>query len=147
MEHHTFPDTDVPKAYGAYSHAVIAGDFVFLAGQTARDPVTGRLIEGDVAAQTRRSLEIVRSILGELGLGLTDIVRSTVYLANIGDWDEMNRAYSSVLQPPYPARSTPEVKLPYGALVSIEVTAYRGRKPAGRLARYNHVFTGAGAAQ
>ena len=128
MEHHTFPDTDVPKAYGAYSHAVIAGDFVFLAGQTARDPVTGRLIEGDVATQTRRSLEIVRSILGELGLGLTDIVRSTVYLANIGDWDEMNRAYSRVLQPPYPARSTPEVKLPYGALVSIEVTAFRGRK-------------------
>jgi 2-iminobutanoate/2-iminopropanoate deaminase len=128
MEHHTFPDTDVPKAYGAYSHAVIAGDFVFLAGQTARDPVTGRLIEGDVATQTRRSLEIVRSILGELGLGLADIVRSTVYLANIGDWDEMNRAYSSVLQPPYPARSTPEAKLPNGALVSIEVTAYRGRK-------------------
>ena len=128
MEHHSFPDSAVPKAYGAYSHAVIAGDFVFLAGQTARDPVTGRLIEGDVATQTRRSLEIVRSILGELGLGLADIVRSTVYLANIEDWDEMNRAYSSVLQPPYPARSTPEVKLPYGALVSIEVTAYRGRK-------------------
>ena len=128
MEHHTFPDSAVPKAYGAYSHAVIAGDFVFLAGQTARDPETGRLMEGDVAAQTRRSLEIVRSILGELGLGLADIVRSTVYLANIADWDEMNRAYSSVLQPPYPARSTPEVKLPYGALVSIEVTAYRGRK-------------------
>ena len=117
-----------PRPMGPYSHAVIAGDFVFLAGQTARDPVTGRLIEGDVAAQTRRSLEIVRSILGELGLGLADIVRSTVYLANIEDWDEMNRAYSSVLQPPYPARSTPEVKLPYGALVSIEVTAYRGRK-------------------
>ena len=128
MEHHTFPDAAVPKAYGAYSHAVIAGDFVFLAGQTARDPVTGRLIEGDVAAQTRRSLEIVRSILGELGLGLTDIVRSTVYLANIDDWDAMNREYSKVLQPPYPVRSTPEAKLPNGALVSIEVTAYRGRK-------------------
>ncbi len=130
MEHHTFPDSAVPKAYGAYSHAVIAGDFVFLAGQTARDAVTGRLIEGDVAAQTQRSLEIIRGILGELGLGFTDIVRSTVYLANIEDWDAMNRVYSKVLQPPYPARSTPEVKLPYGALVSIEVTAYRGRKPA-----------------
>jgi 2-iminobutanoate/2-iminopropanoate deaminase len=130
MEHHTFPDTAVPKAYGAYSHAVIAGDFVFVAGQTARDSITGRVIEGDVSAQTHRCLEIVRSIMGELGLGLTDIVRSTVYLANIDDWDAMNRVYSSVLQPPYPARSTPEVKLPFGALVSIEVTAYRGRKPA-----------------
>jgi 2-iminobutanoate/2-iminopropanoate deaminase len=128
MDHHTFPDSAVPKAYGAYSHAVVAGDYVFLAGQTARDAVTGRLIEGDVAAQTRRSLEIIRGILGELGLGLADIVRSTVYLARIEDWDAMNRVYSTVLQPPYPARSTPEAKLPNGALVSIEVTAYRGRK-------------------
>ena len=130
MEHHTFPHTVVPRAYGPYSHAVIAGDFVFVAGQTARDSTTGLVIEGDVSAQTLRCLEIVRTILSELGLALTDIVRATVYLANIDDFDAMNRVYSSILQPPYPARSTPEVKLPFGALVSIEVTAYRGRKPA-----------------
>ena len=63
MEHHSFPDTSIPAAYGPYSHTVIAGDFVFLSGQTARDPKTGILIEGDVAAQTHRCLEIVREIL------------------------------------------------------------------------------------
>jgi len=126
MEHHSFPDTTIPKGYGAYSHAVVAGDFVFLAGQTARDAVTGKVIPGDVAFQTRRALEIVAEILGELELTLADIVRSTVYLANVDDWDEMNRVYAEVMPAPYPARSTPEAKLPYGALVSIEVTAFRG---------------------
>ena len=126
MEHHTFPDTDIPAAYGPYSHAIEAGDFVFLAGQTARDSATGRLIDGDIGAQTARCLEIVREILGKLGLGLQDVVRTTVYLADIGDFDAMNRVYSAAFQSRYPARSTPQVKLPFGALVGIEVTAYRG---------------------
>ena len=117
----------MPKAYGAYSHAVVAGDFVFVAGQTARDTITGAVIQGDISAQTHRCLEIVREILAELGLALTDVVRSTVYLANIDDFSAMNRVYSAFLQPPYPARSTPEVKLPFGALVGIEVTAFRGK--------------------
>ena len=128
MEHFSFPDTNIPTAYGPYSHAVVAGDFVFLAGQIARDAVTGRLIEGDVAAQTARCLEIVRDILNELGLTLADVVRTTVFLADIGDFDEMNRVYSVTFRPPYPVRSTPQVKLPFGALVGIEVTAYRGRR-------------------
>lgn len=59
LEHHTFPGTDVPEAYGPYSHAVVAGDFVFVAGQIARDSATGKLIEGDVATQTKRCLEII----------------------------------------------------------------------------------------
>ena len=126
MEHHSFEATAVPKAYGAYSHAVVAGDFVFVSGQTARDATTGAMIEGDVAMQTRRSLEIVREILRELGLGLSDIVRSTVYLANIDDFAAMNAAYAEVVGHPYPARSTPQVRMPFGALVGIEVTAYRG---------------------
>lgn len=125
MEHHTFPGTTIPAAYGPYSHAVVAGDYVFLAGQTARDAVTGKLIDGDIRAQTARALEIVGEILGQLGLSLQDVVRSTVYLASISDFDAMNSVYSKVLQPPYPARSTPEASLPFGALVSIEVTAYR----------------------
>ena len=130
MKHHTFPGTTIPPAYGPYSHAVVAGDYVFLAGQTARDAVTGRLIEGDILAQTARALELVREILGELGLSLSHVVRSTVYLASISDFDAMNSVYVKYFAPPYPARSTPEASLPFGALVSIEVTAYRGR-PAG----------------
>jgi len=128
VEHYSFPDSPIPVAYGPYSHAVVAGDFVFLAGQTARDAETGRIIAGDITAQTTRCLEIVRDILGQLGLSLKDVVRSTVYLSNIADFDAMNRVYSAAFQAPYPARSTPEVKMPFGALVGIEVTAYRGQR-------------------
>jgi len=128
MEHHSFPDTCIPAAYGPYSHAVIAGDFIFLSGQTARDSNTGHLIEGDVAAQTLRCLEIVREILSKLELTLRDVVRVTVYLADIDDFDAMNRVYSVVFQAPYPARSTVQVRMPFGALVGVEVTAYKSRK-------------------
>ena len=128
IEHHTFPDSGIPAAYGPYSHAVEAGDFVFLAGQTARDGETGRLIEGDVTAQTVRCIEIIRDILGRLGLTLQDVVRSTVYLADIGDFAAMNVVYSAAFGPGFPARSTPEARLPFGAVVSVEVTAYRPRQ-------------------
>jgi 2-iminobutanoate/2-iminopropanoate deaminase len=127
MDHYSFPNTGIPPAYGPYSHAVVAGDFVFLAGQIARDAVSGQLIEGDITAQTARCLEIVSDILKSLGLSLADVVRTTVFLSDIGDFDAMNSAYSAAFQPPYPVRSTPEVKMPFGALVGIEVTAYRGR--------------------
>jgi len=127
MEHHSFPDTSIPPAYGPYSHAVVAGDFVFLAGQIARDAVTGRLIDGDITAQTARCLEIVSDILKSFGLSLADVVRTTVFLSDIGDFDAMNCVYSAAFQAPYPVRSTPQVKMPFGALVGIEVTAYRGR--------------------
>ena len=131
MEHYTFADSSIPPAYGPYSHAVVAGDFVFLAGQIGRDPVSGRLIEGDITAQTARCLEIVSEILEKLGLSLADVVRTTVFLSDIGNFDAMNRVYSATFQAPYPVRSTPQVKMPFGALVGIEVTAYRGR-PAKR---------------
>ena len=127
MEHYSFPDTTIPQAYGPYSHAVMAGDFVFLAGQIARDPVTGLLIEGDVTAQTARCLEIVSDILKSLGLSLANVVRTTVFLSDIGDFDAMNRVYSAAFKAPYPVRSTPQVTMPFGALVGIEVTAYRGQ--------------------
>ena len=126
MDHHTFPDTSIPRAYGPYSHAVVAGDFVFVAGQTARDSITGQVIDGDVFTQTHRCIEIVQEILAHFSMSLTDVVRSTVYIANIDDFAEMNRAYSTAFTAPYPTRSTPEARLPFGALVGIEVTAYRG---------------------
>jgi len=131
MEHHSFPDTSIPAAYGPYSHAVAAGDFVFLAGQIARDAVTGRLIDGDITAQTTRCLEIVSDILKTLGLSLADVVRTTVFLSDIEDFDAMNGVYSATFRAPYPVRSTPQVKMPFGALVGIEVTAYRSRHTKG----------------
>ena len=127
MENYTFPDTSIPPAYGPYSHAVVAGDFVFLAGQIARDPISGHLIEGDITAQTARCLEIVSDILKSLGLSLADVVRTTVFLSDMGDFDAMNRVYAATFQAPYPVRSTPQVTMPFRALVGMEVTAYRGR--------------------
>ena len=124
MEHHTFPDTSIPTAYGAYSHAVVAGDYVYLSGQTGRDPQTGRVIEGNVGEQTRRTLEIVREILGQLGLSLSDVVRMTVYLESIDDFAAMNSVYSAMFQSPYPARSVVQVNMPYGALVGMDAIAY-----------------------
>ncbi|HKR60602.1 MAG TPA: Rid family hydrolase [Pyrinomonadaceae bacterium] len=133
MEHYSFTDTSIPPVYGPYSHAVVVGDFVFLAGQIARDSVTGNLIEGDITEQTARCVEIVSDILNRLGLTLADVVHTTVFLSDIGDFDAMNRVYSAAFQPPYPVRSTPQVKMPFGALVGIEVTAYRGRHTKGNL--------------
>src|SRR5215510_14571883 len=101
MEHYSFPDTSIPEAYGPYSHAVEAGDFVFLAGQIARDPVTGLLIESDITAQTARCLEIVRDILKSLELSMADVVRTTVFLSDLGNFDAMNRVYTTAFQEPY----------------------------------------------
>ena len=125
VEHHTFAGTIIPEAYGPYSHAVVAGDFVFVAGQIARDSGTGKLIEGDIVAQTTRCLEIVADILAQLDLTLADVVRATVYLKDLSDFDAMNTVYHAAFHGGYPARSTPQVVLPFGALVGIEVTAYR----------------------
>lgn len=134
LEYHTFGGSDIPEAYGPYSHAVVAGDFVFLAGQIARDPVTGKLIEGDIAAQTTRCLEIIAGILAQLNLTLDDVARATVYLRDLSDFEAMNRVYGAAFRGRYPARSTPQVVLPFGALVGIEVTAYRGSPRTPRVA-------------
>jgi 2-iminobutanoate/2-iminopropanoate deaminase len=128
-EHHAFPGTTVPPAYGAFSHAVTAGDFVFVAGQIARHP-TGEFAGGDVASQTARAIAIVADILGHLELSLRDVVRCTVYLSDIADFATMNEVYAKAFGPNFPARSTPQVQMPFGARVGLEVTAYRGSRRA-----------------
>jgi 2-iminobutanoate/2-iminopropanoate deaminase len=127
MEHHSFPGTTVPPAYGAYSHAVVAGDFVFVSGQIAREP-TGEFAGGDVASQTTRCLEIVADILGRFDLTLADVARCTVYLADLGDFPAMNAVFAAAFGDKLPARSTPQVQMPFGAKVGLEVTAYRGSR-------------------
>ena len=130
IERYSFPDTTVPKAYGAYSHAVVAGDFVFLSGQIARGP-TGEFVGGDVASQTKRAIEIVVDILGRFELTLADVVRCTVYLSDIADFHEMNAVFAEAFGAAFPARSTPQVQMPYGAKVGLEVTAFRGPRRFG----------------
>ena len=116
--------TEAPKALGPYSQAIRVGDFVFCAGQTGRDPATGQLIQGDVAAQTERVLKNISAVLTAAGTDLDHAVKTTVYLKNIGDFNAMNEVYGRFFKGTPPARSTVGVAdLPANALVEIEVIA------------------------
>ena len=114
---------DAPKAAGPYSQAVKAGGFVFAAGQVARDPATGKLIEGDVKAQTERALKNLAAVLAAAGTSLDRAVKTTVFLKNAGDFAAMNEVYAKFFDAAPPARSTVAVDIPGGALVEIEVVA------------------------
>ena len=120
---------DAPLAIGPYSQAVKANGFVFVSGQVAIDPATQQVIAGDVAAQTDRVLRNLSEILEAAGSGLGKVVRSTVFLKNMGDFAAMNEIYARYLAPVgvvAPARSTVEVaRLPKDSLVEIEVIAQR----------------------
>lgn len=113
-----------PKAVGPYSQGVVAGEFVFLSGQIPIDASTGKLVTGDIEAQVRRVLGNVGAVLAEEELDFQDIVKTTVFLVDLGDFAVMNRVYSEVFGSNRPARSTIGVAaLPMGARVEIEVVA------------------------
>ncbi len=112
-----------PAAIGPYSQAIIIGGFVFCAGQIGLDPKTGRLVEG-VEAQTKRALENLSAVLEAAGSSLENVVKTTIYLKNIEDFEHVNKVYSKFFGNTKPARSTVEVSnLPKGALVEIEAIA------------------------
>ena len=114
-----------PGAIGPYSQAIDAGAFVFISGQIPVDPATGNIPEG-ITAQTTQSLANVRAILAEAGLTVANVVKTTVFLADMADFGPMNEVYASVFTAPFPARSAVAVKtLPKNVLVEIEVIATR----------------------
>ena len=121
--------TKAPAAIGPYSQAVDSGaGLVFVSGQLPIDPATGAFPEGGVAEQTRQSLLNAQAILRAAGLELTDVVKTTVFLADMGDFAAMNAVYATFFAEPFPARSAVAVKtLPKGALVEIECIASRNR--------------------
>jgi 2-iminobutanoate/2-iminopropanoate deaminase len=115
---------DAPQAIGPYSQAIRANGFVFVSGQVAIDPSTQRVISGDVGAQTDRVLKNLSAILKTAGSGLEKVVRSTVFLKNMGDFAAMNEIYGRYFSTAPPARSTVEVaRLPKDVLVEIDVIA------------------------
>jgi 2-iminobutanoate/2-iminopropanoate deaminase len=115
---------DAPKALGPYSQAIKVGDFVFCAGQTPRDPATGKLIEGDISAQTDRVLKNIGAVLTAAGTDFDHAVKVNVYLKNMSDFEAMNKVYAQYFKAMPPARATIGVnELPAGALVEIEVAA------------------------
>ena len=116
-----------PAAIGPYSQAIDSGaGLVFLSGQLPIDPATGAFPEGGVQAQTRQSILNVQAILAEAGLTLANVVKTTVFLADMADFGAMNEVYASFFTAPFPARSAVAVKaLPKDALVEIECIAAR----------------------
>jgi 2-iminobutanoate/2-iminopropanoate deaminase len=117
-----------PRAIGPYSQAVDAGDLVLCSGQVGLDPTTGRVVAGGITAETARALENLAAVLAAAGLGLGDVVKTTVFLADLGEFAAMNEVYGRYFTAPYPARATVEVAaLPAGARVEIECVAARPR--------------------
>lgn len=118
---------NAPAAIGPYSQAIEVNGFVYASGQLPIDPATGAFPEGGVKEQTRQSILNVKAILEEAGLALSNVVKTTVYLADMGDFAAMNEVYSQFFAQPFPARSAIAVKaLPKSALVEVEVVAARG---------------------
>ena len=116
---------DGPQAIGPYSQAIRANGFVFVSGQVAIDPANQQVISGDVAAQTDRVIRNLTGILKAAGTSLDKVVRSTVFLKNMGDFAAMNEVYGRHFTSAPPARSTVEVaRLPKDVLVEIDVIAY-----------------------
>lgn len=115
---------DGPQAIGPYSQAIRANGFIFVSGQVAIDPANQQVISGDVAAQTERVMKNLTGILKAAGSGLEKVVRSTVFLKNMGDFGAMNEVYGRYFASAPPARSTVEVaRLPKDVLVEIDVIA------------------------
>ena len=138
MTHPPHPKTAVstpgaPAAIGPYSQAVRIGDAVYVSGQIPLDPASGQLVGGGIVEQTERVVLNLTAVLGAAGGGLRDVVKTTIYLVDLGHFAAVNDVYARHFDPPYPARATVQVAaLPRGAQVEIDATAVA--PPAGPLA-------------
>jgi 2-iminobutanoate/2-iminopropanoate deaminase len=113
-----------PRAIGPYSQAVRAGQLLFLSGQVALDPASGQMIEGGIAEQTRRVFDNLGAVLAAAGRSFADVVRTTVFLADMNDFAAMNEVYGQYFKEPFPARATVQVaRLPKDARVEIDLIA------------------------
>ncbi|MBI2954410.1 MAG: reactive intermediate/imine deaminase [Chloroflexi bacterium] len=115
---------NAPQAKGPYSQAVVGAGLIFVSGQLPVDPRTGDFVQGDIAVQTRQTLENIAGILAAEGVGLDDVLKVTVFLRTLSDFSEMNRVYGEFFHQDPPARATVAVAdLPLGALLEIEAIA------------------------
>lgn len=127
MTRQAISTSSAPAAVGPYSQAIVAGDLVFCAGQGAIDAATGEFLTGTVEDETERTLRNLGAVLDAAGVGFADVVKTTVFLTDMGDFAAMNGVYATFFPDPPPARSTIGVKeLPKGFKVEIEAIA---RKP------------------
>ncbi len=112
------------RAIGPYSPALKAGNLLFLSGSIPLDPVSGQIVAGDITAQTRRVMDNIRALLEAGGADFSNVVRTTVFMVDLGEFAAMNEVYAGYFSAPYPARSTVQVvKLPKDVRVEIDVIA------------------------
>ena len=125
--------TAAPAAVGPYSQAVRIGNLVFCSGQIPLDPTTQQMVGGDITAETKRVMENITAVLRAEGLGFQNIVKTTIFLTNLGDFQTVNEIYGSYFKSDPPARSTVQVSaLPKGANVEIEVIAAANPESGGK---------------
>jgi 2-iminobutanoate/2-iminopropanoate deaminase len=116
--------SEAPAAIGPYSQAVRSGNFLFCSGQIPLDPKSGQIVSGDIATQTRRVLDNIGAVLKAAGLAFENIMKTTIFLTDLGDFQTVNEIYGSYFKQQPPARSTVQVSaLPKGAKVEIEILA------------------------
>jgi 2-iminobutanoate/2-iminopropanoate deaminase len=128
----TVEAADAPKPVGPYAQAVLAGDVAFVAGQIGLEPATGRLVPGGTREQLVRALENLSAVLRAAGHRLEDVVKTTVYLVDLGEMALVNEVYARYFPAPHPARATVQVvALPAGARVEVEAVAVRSAPSPG----------------
>jgi 2-iminobutanoate/2-iminopropanoate deaminase len=116
--------SDAPAAIGPYSQAIRSGNFIFCSGQIPLEPKSGQMVSDDIGDQTRRVLDNIRGLLKSEGVSLADVVKTTIFLTDLGNFQTVNEIYGSFFNNQPPARSTVQVSaLPKGAKVEIEVIA------------------------
>jgi 2-iminobutanoate/2-iminopropanoate deaminase len=124
MTHRAITTSGAPAAVGPYSQAIAVDGFVFTAGQVGLDPVSGALVDGGIEAQTERAMANLTAVLDAAGCGWADVVKTTIFLADIADFTTVNGIYARFLADPAPARSTIGIgALPKGARIEIEAVA------------------------
>ena len=124
MEKICFKTQKGPAAIGPYCTATVYGETVYMSGMIGVDPAVGKPVEGGTLAQARQVFENIRTVLGELGLTMDDVLKTTVFLTNLGDFAEVNKLYAEYFGPNYPARSCVEVsRLPMGVSIEVECIA------------------------
>ena len=127
MSRQAVATANAPGAVGPYSQAIVSGPLVFCSGQLGLDPQTGDLVEGGVEAQAERALKNLGAVLDAAGVSWSDVVKTTIFLADIADFAAVNAVYVQHMPDPPPARSTFAVgALPKGGLIEIEAIAHRG---------------------
>jgi 2-iminobutanoate/2-iminopropanoate deaminase len=119
--------SEAPQAIGPYSQAVRVGNLVFLSGQIPLDPASGNIVDGDIVVQTRRVMDNLGAVLRAAGASFAEVVKSTIFMADLGHFSKMNEVYGSYFPSEPPARATVQVgALPRGVLIEIDMIAHVG---------------------